>query len=118
MAKQQTLAGEFCREGTARRLAQRISTSLHRENARATLRRLWQSGSAAPPVFDLAAADSDEEEDLEGGSEVRSGADGSGVPRWLQAGAGLAAGDTVRVSYQGVGGVIPRFATSGMVGGA
>ena len=66
MAKQQTLAGAFCREGTALRLAQQMSTSLHRENARATLRRVWQSGNVAPLVFDSAEADSEDEGEFVG----------------------------------------------------
>ena len=65
IAKQQSCAGSFCREGTALRLAQRISTSLHRENARATMKRLWQKAYEGPQVHDMSAEDSDEAEEFE-----------------------------------------------------
>ena len=39
LATQQRAAGDWCRQGTATRMAQRISTSLQKENARAILRR-------------------------------------------------------------------------------
>ena len=47
LAIQQKAAGEWCREGAPVRIAQRISTSLQRENARAVLRRLSATGQLA-----------------------------------------------------------------------
>ena len=58
LAAQQKTAGEWCREGTGARMAQRISTTLQRENARAILRRL--SATALSPVeadLDIAHAE-------------------------------------------------------------
>ena len=60
LATQQKAAGDWCREGTALRMAQRIATTLQRENARAVLRRLSATtASLAEADLDLAYADED-----------------------------------------------------------
>ena len=53
LASQQKTAGEWCREGTPIRMAQRISTTLQRANARAILRRLGVKPTAADGDTDL-----------------------------------------------------------------
>ena len=40
IARQQSVNGDWCKEGTTLRLAQRVSITLHQESARAILRRL------------------------------------------------------------------------------
>ena len=50
LAMQQRSAGDWCREGTASRMAQRISTSLQKENARAILRRSVATTPAEVPM--------------------------------------------------------------------
>ena len=62
LAKQQSSAGDYCKEGTGLRLAQRLSTSLHRENARAILKRVGGlQRDSTPVITDLTAwgADTD-----------------------------------------------------------
>ena len=58
-ACQQRAAGEWCREGTSARMAQRISTTLQRANARAILRRLSAPATAAEVGMDLEQAFAD-----------------------------------------------------------
>ena len=53
LASQQKTAGEWCREGTPIIMAQRISTTLQRANARAILRRLGVKPTAADGDTDL-----------------------------------------------------------------
>ena len=61
LAAQQKAAGEWCREGTATRMAQRISTTLQRENARAIFRRL-SATLPSPAEADLEVAYADVED--------------------------------------------------------
>ena len=60
VAKQQSVAGVFCKEGASLRIAQRISTALHRANARAILKRL--AGAPSRPEFTELGPDSDGED--------------------------------------------------------
>ncbi len=63
------MAGLWCPEGPSMRVAQRISTSLHRESARAILRRVPDSRGPVATVPDL-GEDSDSDEDAEGGGDL------------------------------------------------
>ena len=55
IAKQQANVGDFCKEGTGVRLAQRLSTSLHRENSRAILKRVGGSNTSPAAITDLSS---------------------------------------------------------------
>jgi hypothetical protein len=61
VAKQQQSVGEVGLQGASLKIAQRLSSTLHRENARAIFKRLAQQSPGTPQVYDLTWGDSDTE---------------------------------------------------------
>ena len=57
IARQQSISGDWCKGGTALRLAQRVSITLHQENARAIQRRLRPAEEEASRPLEIPSGD-------------------------------------------------------------